>query len=67
MLMCGRSENVRKCPSELGICGRFPRCFNHIISEILQEFTLKGWRFGMEKARGNYLLPVISRAECSRQ
>ena len=28
--MCGRSENVRKCPSELGICSRFPRCFNHI-------------------------------------
>ena len=27
--MCGRSENVRKCSSELGICGRFPRCFNH--------------------------------------
>ena len=29
MLMCGRSENVRKCPSGLGICGRFPRCFKH--------------------------------------
>ena len=29
VLMCGRSENVRKCSSELGICGRFPRCFNH--------------------------------------
>ena len=27
--MCGRSENVRKCSSELGICVRFPRCFNH--------------------------------------
>jgi hypothetical protein len=27
--MCGRSENVRKCLSKLGICGRFPRCFNH--------------------------------------
>ena len=24
-----RSENVRKCSSELGICGRFPRCFLH--------------------------------------
>ena len=42
MLMCGRSENVRKCPSELGICGRFPRYFNHIISEISKQFTLKG-------------------------
>ena len=28
-LMCGRSENIRKCPSELGICVYFPRCFNH--------------------------------------
>ena len=34
MLMCGRSENVRKCSSELGICGRFPRCFNHSAQKI---------------------------------
>jgi hypothetical protein len=55
MLMCGRSENVRKCSSELGICGRFPRCFNHIISEILQEFTLKG---GGGKGKGRRELPA---------
>ena len=47
-LMFGRSSNVRKCSSELGICGRLTRCFHHTgnIRQYYETLQLSHSLFG---------------------
>ena len=40
-LVFGLSSNVRKCSSELGICGRLTRCFHHTLGRGVSKWYNK--------------------------